>query len=76
MKRLKCPSEPHPAAQLIPRVLITAGDDGGNLGPDESTVQNQMQLSCPAKAGHPVRCGLSIENDCLWNAGSPGRAGR
>jgi len=28
-------------------------------------------LSFPAKAGNPVRRGVSVSNVCLWNTGSP-----
>ncbi|MBW5437146.1 thioesterase family protein, partial [Bradyrhizobium canariense] len=28
-------------------------------------------MSCPAKAGHPVRRGLSVNHHRLWNTGSP-----
>jgi len=31
--------------------------------------------SYPAKAGYPVRCGLSIQHGSLWNTGSPAFAG-
>jgi len=32
-------------------------------------------LSFPAKAGNPVRRGLSVSHSPLWNTGSPGQAG-
>ncbi|NEU98437.1 hypothetical protein FNJ47_22085 [Bradyrhizobium sp. UFLA 03-164] len=35
----------------------------------------QRQPSSPAHAGDPVRRGLSVERECLWNTGSPAFAG-
>ena len=35
-----------------------------------------IPLSCPAKAGHPVRRGLSIQSLLSRSTGSPGQAGR
>src|SRR3982075_2114781 len=40
----------------------------------EPTSSAAANSSCPAKAGHPVRCDLSILLRCLWNTGSPAGA--
>src|SRR4051812_32022342 len=31
--------------------------------------------SCPAKAGYPVRRGISVQSELLWDTGSPAFAG-
>src|ERR1700730_14173555 len=47
-------------------LVITPAADPRNIYPS----------SYPAKAGYPVRRGLSIRSQPLWNTGSPGQAGR
>jgi len=49
--------------------------DSGGIAPRECAL-TPPPLSSPAKAGDPVHRGFSVDHSCLWNTGSPGRAGR
>src|SRR3979490_3226144 len=45
-----------------------------SIAATEPTSSAAATPSSPAKAGHPVRCDLSILLRCLWNTGSPAGA--
>jgi hypothetical protein len=63
-------------AWIASRSLSSGAHSRDPLARNEGLPHNRSSSPAKAKAADPVRRGFSIDQQRLWNTGSPGQAGR